>query len=218
MSASLRRFSTWALVGGCVVQFSACTALPKGMADLDVGAKDRGIASWYGHDFHGRITTSGEIYDMHALTGAHRTLPLGTMVRVTNVGNGKQVQVRITDRGPYVNGRVIDLSYAAAQELGMVEHGVSAVSVEVIGVDGEEFLADNNWTMRTLVSLDALPESTDPERLRALRQKLAPWNARAGRGVRLPPGDFMLKRRARRVSDILAAEHRVYTAAALYIP
>lgn len=218
MSVSTRRFSTWALVCGCAFLLSACTCLPKGLADLDVGAKDRGIASWYGDDFHGRVTTSGEIYNMEALTGAHRTLPLGSVVRVTNVVNGKQVRVRINDRGPYVNGRVIDLSYAAARELEMVEHGVSAVSLEVISGHGEEFLVADNLSVRTLVALDTLPESKDPEKFRAVTQRLALWDAHAARGVRMPPGDFMLERRARRVSDILAAERRVYTAAALYIP
>src|SRR5258708_5054952 len=76
-----------------------------------------GLASWYGYPYHGRKTASGEVYDMNQLTAAHKTLPLGTRVEVTNQTNGKQVEVRINDRGPFVEGRVIDLSYAAAKEI-----------------------------------------------------------------------------------------------------
>ena len=91
-----------------------------------------GFASWYGGKFHGRRTASGEVYDMHQLTAAHKTLPLGTSVIVTHVHNGKSVQVTINDRGPFVRGRIIDLSYAAAQALKMVEEGVAKVRVEVL--------------------------------------------------------------------------------------
>lgn len=94
--------------------------------------REKGIASWYGEDFNGRPTASGEIYDMYGLTAAHRTLPLQTNVRVTNLENGKSVDVKINDRGPFVNGRIIDLSYGAAKVLDMVDAGTSMVGVEVI--------------------------------------------------------------------------------------
>jgi rare lipoprotein A len=90
-----------------------------------------GWASWYGKDFHGRRTASGAVYDMYQLTAAHQTLPLGTSVMVTHLDNSKSVVVTINDRGPFVKGRIIDLSYAAAQALGMVEEGVARVRVEV---------------------------------------------------------------------------------------
>jgi rare lipoprotein A len=112
---------------------SGCSIVPKGSVDLDVGIKERGIASWYGEDFHGRLTANGELYDVQAFTAAHRTLPLGTIVRVTNADNGKQVHVRINDRGPYVDGRIIDLSLASARELGMVAGGTAPVQLEVVG-------------------------------------------------------------------------------------
>jgi rare lipoprotein A len=92
-----------------------------------------GIASWYGRDFHGKPTSSGEIYDMYQLTCAHNTLPLGTQVMVTNLENGKSVELKVNDRGPFVKERIIDLSYAAAQILGMHEKGTAQVKVEVIG-------------------------------------------------------------------------------------
>ena len=91
-----------------------------------------GSASWYGKKFHGRPTASGEIYDMYKLTAAHKKLPLGTYVKVTNLSNGKSVIVKINDRGPYVKGRIIDLSYAAAKKIGMVKKGVQKVKIEAI--------------------------------------------------------------------------------------
>ncbi len=91
-----------------------------------------GEASWYGAEFHGKPTSSREIYDMNDLTAAHNTLPLGTVVIVTNLSNGKSVVVRINDRGPFVKGRVIDLSYAAARALDMIGPGTARVRIEVL--------------------------------------------------------------------------------------
>lgn len=93
---------------------------------------EEGIASWYGREFHGRRTASGEIYDMHALTAAHRTLPFGTLLEVYNLDNGRSVQVRVNDRGPFVKGRILDLSRAAAEELGMVTAGLARVRIAVL--------------------------------------------------------------------------------------
>jgi len=92
-----------------------------------------GVASWYGPGFHGNRTANGEIYDQYELTAAHRTLPLGTRAMVTNMKNGRAVEVRINDRGPFVDGRVIDLSYAAARSIGMIGPGTAPVKVEVLG-------------------------------------------------------------------------------------
>jgi rare lipoprotein A len=92
-----------------------------------------GEASWYGRQFHGRLTANGERFDMNAMTAAHRSLPFGTLVRVTNGLNGMQTIVRINDRGPYVGNRAIDLSRAAAKALQLVDSGVAPVLLEVIG-------------------------------------------------------------------------------------
>jgi rare lipoprotein A len=91
-----------------------------------------GSASWYGPGFHGKKTASGDIFDEGKFTAAHKTLPLGSWVRVTHLNNGKSVEVLINDRGPYVDGRMIDLSHAAARHLGMVESGVAEVRVEPV--------------------------------------------------------------------------------------
>jgi len=96
-------------------------------------SREQGVASWYGRDFHGLATASGEPFDMYALTAAHPTLPLGTLVRVRNLENGRSVDVRINDRGPYRQGATIDLSYRAAEVLGMVREGRAPVEVVPLG-------------------------------------------------------------------------------------
>jgi len=94
--------------------------------------RERGMASWYGRKFHGQPTSSGERYDMYAMTGAHPTLPIPSYVRVTNLRNGRNVVVRINDRGPFSNKRLIDLSYTAAYKLGYVSTGTAEVEVELV--------------------------------------------------------------------------------------
>ncbi len=105
------------------------------------GFVEVGTASWYGPGFHGNRTSSGEIYDQYDLTAAHQTLPLGTRVAVTNLSNGREVDVRINDRGPFVKGRSLDLSYAAARSLGAIGPGTIPVRIEVLGTDGIQLAA-----------------------------------------------------------------------------
>ncbi len=100
------------------------------------GLDQRGLASWYGHAHRGKRTASGEVYDPRDLTAAHRTLPLGTRLMVTNVDNGRAVEVRVNDRGPFVEGRIIDLSYGAASLLGAAGRGVIPVRIRVISLAG----------------------------------------------------------------------------------
>jgi rare lipoprotein A len=97
------------------------------------GFAQRGLASWYGRKFHGRLTSNGERYNMYGRTAAHKTLPFNTYVRVTNLQNGRKTIVRINDRGPFVRGRIIDLTYTSAHELAMVEDGVVPVKIEALG-------------------------------------------------------------------------------------
>ena len=96
------------------------------------GFPQYGNASWYGKSFHGRKTASGQIFNQNALTGANRTLPFGSVVRVTNLRNGKHVDVTINDRGPFIKGRIIDISRAAAREIGIIHHGVTRVRVNLV--------------------------------------------------------------------------------------
>jgi rare lipoprotein A len=107
---------------------------PPGAPPAKIVQNEQGIASWYGHPFHGRPTASGEIYDMHDLTAAHRTLPFGTRVRVHDLDNGRDVEVRINDRGPFVEGRIIDLSHSAAKSMQMIGPGTAHVSLEILGL------------------------------------------------------------------------------------
>jgi len=123
--------ATWLL---CVhlVLFAACARPPVRPAIPAVpGAGEVGLASWYGPDFHGRRTSSGEVYDMHHLTAAHRELPLGTWILVTNLENGRSVELRVNDRGPFVGDRIVDVSYAAGRLLGMIGPGVVPVRLTV---------------------------------------------------------------------------------------
>jgi rare lipoprotein A len=99
------------------------------------GYSAKGQASWYGMKFHGHLTSNGEIYDMYQMSAAHKTLPLPSFVRVTNVDNGKQVVVRVNDRGPFHDSRLIDLSYAAALKLDMLKMGVANIKLDVVHVD-----------------------------------------------------------------------------------
>jgi len=110
---------------------SSCS-LPVSREPYAPGYIERGIASWYGEEFHGRPTSSGEIYDMHALTAAHKLMPLGTVAKVTNLENGRSVTVKINDRGPFIDDRIIDLSYGSAGSIDMVETGLAPVEIEVL--------------------------------------------------------------------------------------
>jgi len=101
--------------------------------DTSDGYREEGIASWYGGYFHGRRTSSGDVYDMYLMTAAHTSLPLPTYVRVTNLDNGRSVVLRVNDRGPFVDDRIIDLSFAAATKLGMADQGTA--EVEVVALD-----------------------------------------------------------------------------------
>ncbi len=104
---------------------SGCATLPKGVYQ-------RGVASWYGKGFQGKKTASGEVFDMHKLTAAHPSLPFGTILRVKSLSTGKHVEVRVNDRGPYAGGRIIDLSYSAAEKLGFLSKGEDRVEISVM--------------------------------------------------------------------------------------
>jgi rare lipoprotein A len=191
-------------LAGCLL-LNACTALPKGELPLDLGIKDRGVASWYGKEFHGKYAANGEIFDMEAYTAAHRKLPLGSMVRVVNMNNGKSVQVRINDRGPYVTGRMLDLSHAAARELGMVEAGTTAVQIEVIGdhrpvapVPPSAIPAVAGILLN--VNGNAARQPHRPEEVFEI----------PARPVRLMPQEAIYVRRERRIGSMLAADHTAH--------
>jgi rare lipoprotein A len=125
------------LAGGCASAAAkgSKTSTASSSKSVSRSSTETGVASYYAHKYHGRKTASGERFDMNALTAAHKTLPFGTKVKVTNLDNGKTVTVRITDRGPFVKGRIIDLSLAAAKKIDMVKAGIAPVEVRAIRAD-----------------------------------------------------------------------------------
>ncbi|MGB1974650.1 MAG: septal ring lytic transglycosylase RlpA family protein [Vibrio toranzoniae] len=117
------------VLAGCTSTSAVGSSKTKGYANSHALV---GVASWYGDKFHGKLTASGETYNMNANTAAHKTLPFGTIVRVTNTDNNKSVNVKINDRGPYVKGRVIDLSHKAFAKIGNVKQGTVPVKIEIV--------------------------------------------------------------------------------------
>ena len=130
-----------------------------------VGYAEEGTASWYGQDFHGKSTSCGEIYDMNAMTSAHKILPMGTQVRVTNLRNNRSLVVRVNDRGPFVKNRIIDLSYAAAKELDIVASGTAPVRIESIAGAGGAAITLGPFTVQ-------VGAFTDPENAYRLASQL----------------------------------------------
>ncbi len=178
------------------LSLGACSWVPKGDMQLDVGIKDRGVASWYGEQFHGRQAANGELFDMEALTAAHRTMPLGSIVRVVNLTNGKHLYVRITDRGPYEKGRILDLSHGAAVQLGMEHGGLAYVQVEIVGERRPELM---------------LLSEKFSDRAASLLADTGPKSDRSSSGVASPArnflGDLWIARRNRWAFVMLAAAH-----------
>ncbi len=135
------------------------------------GFVQEGTASWYGDDFHGKKTSNGEIYDMYAQTAAHKTLPMNTYVQVTNLKNNRRITVRVNDRGPFVRGRIIDLSHAGAEKLGMLKSGTAPVRIKALGrrvVDGNKtvrYEPVNFYKGDFTVQVGAFMEKANAERL-----------------------------------------------------
>ncbi len=147
-----------ALTLGCATKGGAYKGEPR--------YTERGLASWYGPGFHGKQAANGEIYDMHELTAAHRTLPFDTVVQVRNRDNGKRVEVRITDRGPFVKGRIIDLSKEAARQLDMLGPGVAPVEIRVLAGGPDTGKVSRYW-----VQAGAFREADEARQLRARLQR-----------------------------------------------
>lgn len=130
----MQRLGIFALLACCIFSFITCAG-PTQLRNPTPGKSYKTVASWYGKPFHGRRTASGEVYNMYAMTAAHKHLPFGTRLHVTNQKNGRAVVVTVNDRGPFVRGRHLDLSYASAKKIGLLPEGVGWVKVKVIGTD-----------------------------------------------------------------------------------
>ena len=144
---------------------------PVSPGDAAAGWSEEGLASWYGgaDGFEGKPTASGETYDSSQLTAAHRDLPLGTIVDVTNVDNGKTARVRINDRGPFIQGRIIDLSHEAAQQIGIIGPGVGPVRLKIVstGIESEPLSPTGQWAVQVGSFADRIRAERQAEKLRA---------------------------------------------------
>lgn len=200
----------WVLSLSLGLLLSACSWVPKGASPLDVGIEDRGVASWYGESFHGKQAANGEPFDMKALTAAHRTLPLGSVVRVVNLKNGKHAHVKITDRGPYVKNRILDLSRGAAAQLGMTEGGLSVVRVQVVGERRPAALLSSKAmeTASVALILGSLAPSGATEASSSDWGKSAPQLVYP---LRPPPGDIWIQQRARRLTGLQGPDQTDHT-------
>lgn len=178
------------------------------------GYDERGVASWYGRDFHGKATASGDIYDMNGLTAAHKTLPLGTVVRVTNLHNGRSVDLLVNDRGPFVDGRIIDLSYGAARRLGSAVTGLAQVRVQAVGIAGDRPMlaaaetpaARPAATVKKAATVKTVAATTDFNLKPVLGPDPTPTAAPAvadGGGYYVQVGAFSVPDNARKVLDNL---------------
>jgi rare lipoprotein A len=132
-----------------LIFLSACSTAPRYTSEVkpkrETPSERRkkvmyGVASYYGKDFHGKLTANGETFDMYGVSAAHKTLPFNTVIRVTNLENNRSLIVRINDRGPYVEGRILDLSYGAAKKLGFLDKGTTKIKIEVLELGDDEYM------------------------------------------------------------------------------
>jgi len=153
-----------------LLTLSACAS--RHIQPTEPGWAEKGVASWYGSDFNGKPTASGETYNMYAMTAAHKDLPLGSVVKVTNLENGRQARVVINDRGPFVPGRIIDLSYSAARAIGITASGTAIVRIELLGREQkyvrEVRVEDTGPGGHYAVQLGAFVEKDNAERLKTV--------------------------------------------------
>jgi rare lipoprotein A len=202
-------FSALGILSACVGEFPRLIDYPpETSADYPIGIAYRGTASWYGPGFHGRRTANGEVYDMHKLTAAHRTLPLGSVVQVRSLSNGRQVTVRINDRGPFVRGRILDLSYAGAKALGMTGNGTDEVELRVLGFQGQPgvmgVLRVQVASFGELANATALKERLEKEYLAPA--KLVMVDLPEGRRYRVQIGQYQSERQAQLAADRIARD------------
>jgi len=194
-------------MGGCFGHYQ----LPPSLDPDHPGRVERGLASWYGPSFHGKPSASGESYDMWALTAAHQTLPFGTWVQVKKVSTGETVNVRINDRGPFIKGRIIDLSYAAARELTMIGEGTAEVALTILGSQNSSLISQAS-DQHFWVQAGAFATLTEAMTLRARLAKdyayarVQTVNLPSGEWHRVQVGTFPSRQTAQGVSNALENE------------
>ena len=194
-------------VSGCAGRPAKPAASP---ADYPVGYVERGYASWYGPGFHGNRTASGEVYDRHQFTAAHRTLPFGTVVQVRSLTNERRVTVRINDRGPFVRGRIIDLSWAAAQALAMAGPGTDQVELRVVGYQGRPG-ALGSFRVQVASFVEQATAQALAQRLKGTYPdvRIVTVELSSGRRYRVQVGQFTSERQAGQLARRLASQFDV---------
>jgi peptidoglycan lytic transglycosylase len=192
-----------ALAAGC----SSPAPKPVYFPGYPIGYVEQGTASWYGPGFHGNKTANGERYDMHKLTAAHRTLPLGSIAVVRSATTGKEVTIRINDRGPFAKGRVLDLSYAGARTLGMIGQGTDQIELRVIGFQGR---ASDMGFLRVQIGSFAEPQNATTLLQRAQRiypgGRIQAVDLPNGRRYRVQVGEFKTETQAESAATKLEAD------------
>lgn len=197
--------------------FVACAPLPKERLYAPRPGEEEfwryrevGLASWYGEEYHGRPTANGEIYDMYAPTAAHRTLPFHTIVRVVNLENGKVTKARINDRGPFVPGRIIDLSKKGARDIDILTKGTAKVSLEIIGYGGQ---IPPSLEGTFSIQVGAFIEKENARRLQEQLQKrhspvrIILWESNRRCFYRVRVGSFRSEAEAQRYAEFLRQEN-----------
>jgi rare lipoprotein A len=184
---------------------AAATAVPPALpASAKRIYRETGTASWYGRESHGRTTASGEVFDMEGLSAAHRTLPLGTVIRVTNLDNYKSVTVKVNDRGPFVKNRIIELSYGAARELDFIAQGTALVKIET----PEPVNGGASYTVQAAVFTEEESARTLKDRLTKKFEQVSivPFETSLGKLYRVRVGSYGTEERAELVASKLKME------------
>ena len=197
----------------CCTLLSSCRSQPppiERFPGYPIGYVERGVASWYGPGFHGNKTANGERYDMHKLTAAHRTLPLGSIAVVRSLSSGRHVTVRINDRGPFAKGRVIDLSLAGAQAIGMTGNGTDQIELKVVGYESRP---EGMGVLRVQVGAYADPQNARAmlEQMKAIYPggRIYQVELPEGRRYRVQIGQFLTEPEAQAASAKLDAQYNV---------
>ena len=191
-------------LGGCSRK-RVQPSIPAQTAVAPLPEETTGYASWYGHPYHGRRTSNGETYDMNKMTAAHRTLSFDTVVKVSNLSNGKEVTVRINDRGPFVKDRIIDLSYSAARQIDMVGTGTARVNLEILNVVPNPF--------PLAIQVASFKEEVNAKKLQAdLKERFSPvavqvFQSPEGNFFRVLVGQFKDSREAQTALRVLRREN-----------
>jgi len=206
-----------AIAGPGLLLLSGCAhrATARIPAAAKIGSTQTGIASWYGDPYNGRASASGEIYDMQRLTAAHRTLPFGTWLEVTDLENGKKVDVRVIDRGPFVQGRIVDLSLAAARKIDMVGPGTAKVRLKVIAppVADPDF-GTGHWAVqagafssagRAQAFAESLEKNFDGARV---LESATVWRVLVGRGLSLEDANLLAEKVRKTVGNAFVVADR----------